>query len=311
MNGVFIGSVHFENNNETSLTYNDKVKGLDDKQFDCGSNAIATSDIKQATKDLKQLLLGQSEVKETCSNSCGTFIGMAMGKGAKVRSYGAVTAGVPEQLNNMTTDRSKVTTRTSDGFAKILADTGAQGCMFKDEGPMCNVQSKNLLPSIVGCSRDMSSAKKMGDATMKAHDGTVFNVNKVKIMPGIQRNILSVTQMMSEGWTMKGEKEQIILTLGDKRLKFRLLEQNLYYAEAIFLKPRKTVKTNTTTLLENEDNNLDGDPSYAGMPGLVPRDPESSDDNSDDSMPVLLTRNNLGWDSSDDDSSDDDCNDDE
>ena len=77
--------------------------------------------------------------------------------------------------------------------------------MFKDEGPMCNVQSKNL-PSIVGCSRGMSSAKKMGDAIMKACDGTVFNVNKVKIMPGIQRNVLSVTQMMSEGWTMKGEK---------------------------------------------------------------------------------------------------------
>ena len=43
------------------------------------------------------------------------------------------------------------------------------------------------------------------------------------------------------------------------------------------------------------------------MPGLVPRDTESSDDDSDDSMPVLLTRSNHGWDSSDDDSSDDDC----
>ena len=193
------------------MTYNDKVKGLDDKQFDCGSNAIATSDIKQATKDLKQLLLGQSEVKETCSNSCGTFIGMAMGKGAKVRSYAAVTAGVQEQLNNMTTDKSKVTTRTSDGFAKILADTGSQGHVFKkDEGPMCNVQSKNL-PSIVGCSGDMS-AKKMGDATMKARDSTVFNGNKVKIMPGIQRNILSVTQMMSEDGSADSEDKHNNLT---------------------------------------------------------------------------------------------------
>ena len=169
------------------------------------------------------------------SNSCGTFIGMAMEKGAEVRSYAAVTTGVPEELNNTAMDRSKVTTRTSDRFTKILADTGAQGHMFKDEGPMSIVQSKNLPSSILGCSGDMSSAKKMGDATMKARDGTVFNVNKVKIMSGIQRNILSVTQMMSEGWTMKGEKEQIILTLGDKsRLKFRLLEKNLYYAKAIF-----------------------------------------------------------------------------
>ena len=169
---------------------------------------------------------------------------------------------------------------------------------------MRNVQSKNL-PSIVGYSGDMSSAKKIGDATMKARNGTVFNVNKVKIMPGIQRNILSVTQMMSEGWTMKGEKEQIIFTLGDKKLKFRLLEN---YAEAIFLKP-KTVNANTRTLLEDEDSDLD-DLSYTGMPGLVPRDAESSDDDLDDSMPVLLTRSNHGWDSSDDDSSDDDCDDD-
>ena len=47
------------------------------------------------------------------------------------------------------------------------------------------------------------------------------------------------------------------------------------------------------------------------MPGLVPRDTESSDDDSDDSMPVLLTRSNQGWDSSDDNSSDDDCEDDD
>ena len=308
MNGVFIGSVHLEKNDDTSKIYDNKAKHDEDQEFDCGSNEPTTSNIEQATQELKQLLLGQSEAKKT-SNSCGTFIGMAIEKGAKVRSYAAVTAGVREQLNNTTTVRSKVKTRTSDGFTKILADTGAQGHVFKDEGPMCNVQSKNL-PSIVGCSGDMSSAKKMGDATMKARDGTIFSVNKVKIMPGIQRNILSVTQMMSEGWTMKGEKEQIILTLGDKRLKFRLLEKNLYYAEAIFLKPRHTVTTNTTTLLEDDDGDLD-DPSYTGMPGLVSRDPDSSDDDSDDSMPFLLSRSNIGWDSSDDDSSDDDCDDDE
>ena len=210
-----------------------KVKGNDDEEFDCGSNAIKMSKIEQTMQELKQLLIGQSEVKKT-SNSCGTLIRTAMEKDAEVRSYAEVTADVPEQLNNTTTDKSKVTTRTSDGFAKILADTGAQGHVFKDGGPMCNVKSKNL-PSIVGCSGDMSSAKKMGDAIMKARDGTAFNGNTVKIMPGIQRNILSVTQMMSEGWTMKGEKEQIILTLGDKsRLKFRLLEKNLYYAKAIF-----------------------------------------------------------------------------
>ena len=149
-------------------------------------------------------------------------------------------------------DKSSISTRTSDGFARILADTGAQGHMFKDEGPMAYVQSKNL-SSIVGCSGDsMSSAKKMGDATMKARDRTIFNVNQVKIMPGIQRNILLVivTQMMSEGWTMKGEKEQIILTQGDKQYKFRLLENNLYYAEAIFLNPQTVQQAVNTTPLQ-------------------------------------------------------------
>ena len=46
---------------------------------------------------------------------------------------------------------------------------------------MSNVQCKKL-PSIVGCLGDMSSAKKMGDATMKARNGTVFNFNKVGII---------------------------------------------------------------------------------------------------------------------------------
>lgn len=52
---------------------------------------------------------------------------------------------------------------------------------------------------------------------------------------------------------------------------------------------------------------------YVGIPGLCPtRDENSSDDNSDDIMPALLTkRDNAGWDSSDDDSLDDDCDDDE
>ena len=43
------------------------------------------------------------------------------------------------------------------------------------------------------------------------------------------------------------------------------------------------MKANTITSLEDEDSNL-GDPSYAGMPGLVPRDTESSDDDLDDNM---------------------------
>ena len=53
------------------------------------------------------------------------------------------------------------------------------------------------------------------------------------------------------------------------------------------------MNTNTTTLLEHEDSDLD-DLLYAGMPGLVPRDTESSHDDSDDSMPILLTRSNRG-----------------
>ena len=157
---------------------------------------------------------------------------------------------------------------------------------------MAYVQSKNL-SSIVGCSDcdSMSSAKKMGDATMKARDRTLFNVNEVKIMPGFQRNILlSVTQMTSEGWTMKGEQEQIILTQGDKQLKFRLLKNNLYYAKAIFLNPHTVQhqRTGNMTTLEDEDSNLD-DSMYVGIPGLCPGDEKSSDDDSDDSMPTLLT----------------------
>ena len=52
---------------------------------------------------------------------------------------------------------------------------------------------------------------------------------------------------------------------------------------------------------------------YVGIPGLCPtRDENSSDDNSDDIMPALLTkRDNAGWDSSDDDSLDDSLDDDE
>lgn len=67
---------------------------------------------------------------------------------------------------------------------------------------------------------------------------------------------------------------------------------------------------NTTTLLEDENSDLVDDPLYAGMPGLEPRDADSSDDDLDNSMPVLLTRSNNGWDSSDDES-DDDCDDEE
>ena len=72
------------------------------------------------------------------------------------------------------------------------------------------------------------------------------------------------------------------------------------------------MNANTTTLLEDEDTSDLDEPLYAGIPGLVPRDhADSSDNNSDDSMSILLTRSNHGWDSSDDNSSDNDCDDDE
>ena len=59
MNGVFIGSVHFETNDKTSSTYADKVKGHDGEEVDYGSNAIRKSQIERAMQELKQLLLGQ------------------------------------------------------------------------------------------------------------------------------------------------------------------------------------------------------------------------------------------------------------
>ena len=69
-NGVFFGSVHFETLEKSGTTYSDKVKHQEGKEFDCGSNVIRKSRIERATQELKQLLLGQSEVNKT-SNSCG------------------------------------------------------------------------------------------------------------------------------------------------------------------------------------------------------------------------------------------------
>ena len=116
------------------------------------------------------------------------------------------------------------------------------------------------------------------------------------VSAGCSKNIISMTQLMSEGWIITSRNStEMTMSYKKKHIVFKTLEKNLYYLEG---KPGGNgTEVNVTVWEELTDNK---------MPDLFNRTYESSssedDSSDDDGMPILVDRDCESSESSDGDS---------
>ena len=128
---------------------------------------------------------------------------------------------------------------------KWLGDTGSQ--IHATGNVSMRVTNQKVLNNepVKGCSGKIINATTSGNVTVKTDDGVMCELNNIRIVPGLVKNIISINQLRSEGWKIeKGEEGGFNLKRNGQVLKFkRGNENNLYYTHA------NTVEVNTVSQL--------------------------------------------------------------
>ena len=178
----------------------------------------------------------------------------------------------------------------------FLGDTGAQMHAVGEKFGITNPEKGKIDDITMG---DASHCKVItkGDLPIETSHGVKFKLRGVFVCPKLRKSVLSITQLIKEGWRIGNDRKAITLMKGSDKLEFLQMEKNLYY-----LKARRIVgKTEALNahLIPEEESDDDS------MPGLVERRKETvrwdDEDNYPDDLPPLVSRHN---DSSDDEDSD-------
>jgi len=98
---------------------------------------------------------------------------------------------------------------------------------------------------VKGCSGTIINATTSGNVTVKTEYVVMYELNDIRIVPGMVKNIISINQLRSEGWKIEeGDGGGFNLTRNGQVLEFkRGNETNLYYIHA------NTVEVNTVLQL--------------------------------------------------------------
>ena len=102
-------------------------------------------------------------------------------------------------------------TITNDESEEFLADTGATTHIIRENKFMYKRRSANLCGMNVGTG-DVTRVTEKGELRVMDENGTDFVLNYVHVVPGITRNIISITQMLREGWKLGGTREKLTVT---------------------------------------------------------------------------------------------------
>ena len=117
---------------------------------------------------------------------------------------------------------------SNDGYLQCLGDTGAQMHVLKSDRSLTN-EVVNKHSKIIGCTGIESPVLKQGDVVLGTRDGDDLELKNVRVVPGCSKNIISMTQLMSEGWIItSGDNSAMMMRHGKKQIVFKKLEKNLY-----------------------------------------------------------------------------------
>ena len=205
------------------------------KCWKCGST-------KHLKKDCPQRKKTETEVATESTAITGVFMGMAL--------------------------CSYVSSCTKD--TKWLGDTGSQiHAMKSDDTELKN--EKNLINEPVsGCNGGSLRATKTGDITIETKDGVRCELNNVRVVPGLAKDVISINQLRSEGWKLSEDHNGIMtLKLNEKVLRFLPgKEKHLLYLEAKVIDTTDIKKVHQT-LTSSTDSDEES------LPDLVMRHDET------------------------------------
>ena len=143
-----------------------------------------------------------------------------------------------------------------------LVDTGSQIHVAKADHAMKNETKKGLEP-IFWCDGGKFEATKKGDLWLKTAEGTKVELKDVCVVPGVKKNIISVFQLVEDGWEFHGNGKGLTLRKGSKMLNFlKSSDRNLCYLKAKAI-DHKNVEVNAIA-----DEVHDDDDDYSDMPPL-------------------------------------------
>ena len=191
-------------------------------------------------------------------------------------------------IATITFDDTEINHVTDFTYMDMLGDTGAQGHVFPPTQDMMKRRTTEVVKMANG---SKSAIYQRDNCTIQDEVGNEVFLNGRRVVGDIVTPILSLTQLMDEGWTMKSGQNKthkfIYMDKNGSRLTFVEKKKNLFYLTARVT--QEVLIANYTTDPQKEMH-----PS----PPMV-----SDDDDSDDDMPELDRRTD------DDDSSDDESED--
>ena len=183
-------------------------------------------------------------------------------------------------------------------YTDMLGDTGAQG-------HVAPATYEDMKKKPIGTVNMANGAKakiyRSSDTTVKNVNGSTFELKNRRTVEGLHTPIISLTQLMNEGWSMnstknKQQKNEINMTKDGKKLTFVEKKNNLFYLKAKIVKEILVANYTTTdydkitkapVVYVSDDEDSDDDD--AGMPTLIERNDLDSDSDSEDEYETTRT----------------------
>jgi hypothetical protein len=119
---------------------------------------------------------------------------------------------------------------STDTTEEFLGDTGATTHIVNKINGMTKISRDNLGQMKVG-NGELTSVVAKGTLTMKTKEGHEVRLNNTHVVPNITKNIISITQLLHEGWKLGGTKKEMFLNKGQKSIMFTAKEKNPYYSQ--------------------------------------------------------------------------------
>ena len=165
---------------------------------------------------------------------------------------------------------------------KFLADTGATTHIVKENDCLFKKRSADLCGMKVGTGA-VTRVSEKGNLKLVDMNDTEFVLENTYVVPGITRNIISITKLLFEGWQLGGTKDVLTVTKDGKELSFeRENSTGLYFIRVQRVDPEETVEeaevNEATETDENKNAGVDTKDSnnnkqakfnlYSSMPKL-------------------------------------------
>ena len=177
-------------------------------------------------------------------------------------------------------DETEINHVSSYTYTEMLGDTGAQGHIFP---PSSEMKKKKTTDVVKMANGSKSGIYQRDNCTIEDEIGNEVLLKNRRVVGDIVSPIISLTQLHDEGWDMKSGRNKnqrfIYMDKNGSRLTFVERKKNLFYLSA---------RVTESVLIAN----------YTVEPSKIPVPMVSDDEDTDDDMPALESRD------ADDDSSD-------